>query len=489
VLPGTEQCDGLDHDCDGTPNNPAGGCTCTSGRTQSCYTGPQGTAGQGTCKAGTQTCTGGVWGACTGEVAPVAGDCAHASCTGGANPGCTCVDGATQACYGGPQGTAGKGTCHGGNQTCAAGQWGTCAGEVTPAAADACVAPGASYSASADLDCSGTLTRHDPVATPTVTGATAAPLTPTPSGYVTAAVAQPLDTVTLHGAATDVDGTTTFSYRWRLLAAPLNNTAGLSGAPGATTADYSTEQNPTLFTQLAGDYSIGVTARDASGCDSAEVKVLVRVKPHSSVHVQLTWDEPVDVDLQLVQGATTAIFDTNACYFNQRNPNWGAISPSLDIDDVAGCNPENINYGSIGGTTPTIGSTYAVYVHYFCDRRGHRPDTTNPSIVCYEPDVITTQPTATVKIYVDGTLAKIDGTSQDAVFTEILYTFDAWKPLTLRYDSPGVWRVIPSYDPIDTKQDTTCDSAASTTCVCSQLANPADPYCGTSGAACRQAYP
>src|SRR5207237_1931910 len=96
----------------------------------------------GSAAAGTQPCglSNGAygWGACTGEVKPVSGDCDHASCTGpnDANPGCACINGRTQSCYTGPTGTLGIGTCTGGTQTCATGAWGACAGQVVPQAGD-----------------------------------------------------------------------------------------------------------------------------------------------------------------------------------------------------------------------------------------------------------------------------------------------------------------------------------------------------------------
>jgi hypothetical protein len=47
-------------------------CTgdCQSGDTRSCYTGAQGTQDVGECRGGQQTCTGGQWGACEGQVTP-----------------------------------------------------------------------------------------------------------------------------------------------------------------------------------------------------------------------------------------------------------------------------------------------------------------------------------------------------------------------------------------------------------------------------------
>ncbi len=60
----------IDDNCNGQVDE---GCSnCSNGASRSCpYKGPAGTAGIGTCKAGRQTCTGGNWGACSGEVLPV----------------------------------------------------------------------------------------------------------------------------------------------------------------------------------------------------------------------------------------------------------------------------------------------------------------------------------------------------------------------------------------------------------------------------------
>ena len=49
---------------------PAPDSGCTSGAVKPCYTGAAGTKGVGECKAGTNTCTGGAWGVCKGQVVP-----------------------------------------------------------------------------------------------------------------------------------------------------------------------------------------------------------------------------------------------------------------------------------------------------------------------------------------------------------------------------------------------------------------------------------
>jgi hypothetical protein len=159
VTPSKEVCSQTnDENCNGKLGCDDPSCTgivgcCTSGMSRSCYDGPNGTAGVGVCKSGTQTCdSSGAWQACGGETLPSAeaGHCADGldnDCDGLVDcndPDCAndiackppiCTAGATQNCYDGPMGTEGVGACKGGTFTCAAdGQsWSTtCAGEVVP---------------------------------------------------------------------------------------------------------------------------------------------------------------------------------------------------------------------------------------------------------------------------------------------------------------------------------------------------------------------
>ncbi len=60
VRPTEELCDGLDNDCDGIVDN----------FRRACYEGDRKYVGKGACKAGTQLCTAGAWGACEGQVLP-----------------------------------------------------------------------------------------------------------------------------------------------------------------------------------------------------------------------------------------------------------------------------------------------------------------------------------------------------------------------------------------------------------------------------------
>lgn len=171
VTPTDDTCDGVDRSCTGA----ASPCACTTGATRECYSGPTGTRGVGLCRGGTQRClftgAGSVWGACEGEVTPVADRCdgVDRACMG-STAACTCLAGATRSCYSGLPSTLGVGLCRAGTQQCivsgSSSTWGGCDGEVTPQP-DLCDG--------VDRSCSGSGTRCACVATTTRPCYTGAP--------------------------------------------------------------------------------------------------------------------------------------------------------------------------------------------------------------------------------------------------------------------------------------------------------------------------
>ncbi|MCB9529157.1 MAG: hypothetical protein H6701_12385 [Myxococcales bacterium] len=127
--PAAETCNGQDDDCDGRTDEGEAGPLA-----RDCYAGPEGTRGVGICRAGRQLCAAGRYGPCDGERRPLTEDCeGDRDC-----PLCNATD---DDCDGrvdedlarpcGPE--AAVGVCRAGVDTCRAGIWQGCQGEVAAA--------------------------------------------------------------------------------------------------------------------------------------------------------------------------------------------------------------------------------------------------------------------------------------------------------------------------------------------------------------------
>lgn len=172
-------------------------------------------------------------------------------------------------------------------------------------------------------------------------------------------VTPPFEAATWDGSASyDPDGLAITRYRWTLLSQPDGSTLSISGS-GATS-------NP--FTpQIAGIYTGQLVVTNEAGVDSDPCTVDLEAVPAEDLWIELYWEHSGDdMDLHLLApGHTISSKETSwDCYYANcvgRGLNWGSSSaddnPTLDLDDIPGTGPENINIQS-----PENG-TYIVFVH------------------------------------------------------------------------------------------------------------------------------
>ena len=114
-IPHAETCNNIDDDCDSLIDE---------NLIQQC-----GVTNVGRCEYGTQTCSHGVWGSCVGNIDPIPEVCEGSideDCDGVVDDGCSCTNGQIRNC-----GTD-VGECQHGTQTCSGGVWTACVGEIGP---------------------------------------------------------------------------------------------------------------------------------------------------------------------------------------------------------------------------------------------------------------------------------------------------------------------------------------------------------------------
>jgi hypothetical protein len=207
-------------------------------------------------------------------------------------------------------------------------------------------------------------------------------------------VQPPFETANWDGTSSyDPTGIPLASYNWSLISQPEGSSAVMLGGNGVVQTGF--------LPDLAGDYVGRLVVTSQEGLtDTCETTL--NAIPAQNLWVELFWQYPNDdMDLHLIapgenwQQAKTTDLD---CYYGNCTPNawvnldWGVLGntsddPSLDIDDIPGTGPENINIYS-----PEASGAYTVVVH---DYSGSTPDVYGPNEV-------------TVNIYLNGVLAWTD---------------------------------------------------------------------------------
>ena len=152
---------------------------------------------------------------------------------------------------------------------------------------------------------------------------------------------------------------------------------------------------------MAGDYVGQLTVMNESGLESDPCEVVLSSTPAQNLWIEMFWEFPNDdMDLHLI--APGGVYNNIAtdCYYANCTPgvewlydmDWGASGyegddPSLDLDDINGTGPENINI-----LDPQVDGNYTVIVH---DYQGSTSDVYGSNQV-------------TVNIYLNGSLTWTD---------------------------------------------------------------------------------
>jgi len=202
----------------------------------------------------------------------------------------------------------------------------------------------------------------------------------------------PVETATWDGSASyDEQGYAIIAHQWSLLSKPAGSAVTIPNGSNAVIVGFQPD--------LAGEYVGFLVVTNELG-DTGSCEATLESIPAENLWVEMYWmTAPDDMDLHLLNTPNwmSAIETNNDCYYLNCTPtswwgsvNWGSAGdlddPHLDLDDIQGTGPENIN---IQQPQPWV---YTVVVH---DYTGSTADTYGDNEV-------------TVNVYVTGTLQWTD---------------------------------------------------------------------------------
>ena len=254
----------------------------------------------------------------------------------------------------------------------------------------------------------GVATPDDPAPKP---GDTAEPQDSQPTGAPEAAssvspttVAPPFETAVFDGSAS---GEGISEYRWTLVSQPAGSAVELPTSSGPTID---------LTPDLAGSYQVELVVVDESGNESQPATTWLTSTPSEALWIEMYWDvSPDDMDLHLLAPGGTLESDLDCYYQNCITAGTGGLdwgvpgddtdNPALDLDDIPGTGPENINIDQ-----PQDGE-FQVWVHDYHGSNGFSEDYEDPNDV-------------TVSVYIDSVLTwsgikAVSGDDTDTAFCTI----------------------------------------------------------------------
>lgn len=156
-------------------------------------------------------------------------------------------------------------------------------------------------------------------------------------------------------SSVDPHGSPIVEYLWTVRSAPPNSNASLSDVASA---------RPSVYLDLAGTYVFELTVRNQDGYwDSTPDRVQILAVPEQGLYIELTWDQPSDLDLHLMEWDGPP-FSPADCTWCNPQPSWGANGPLNDpelvVSTVEGFGPEIAAIDE-----PEYGTTYTLGVHYY----------------------------------------------------------------------------------------------------------------------------
>jgi hypothetical protein len=200
----------------------------------------------------------------------------------------------------------------------------------------------------------------------------------------------PSEVEAIHGSADwigsssyDPSGDSIVNYDWQLISVPSGSTDSMP-AGGANRRNF--------VPNVVGEYIGQLVVTNSSGVSSEPCYATLNAIPGGDLWIEMFWvNMGDDMDLHLVNPGGTLTTDSD-CYY--ANCTWGGLdwgvrgdtsdNPILDLDDIPGTGPENVNIND-----PANG-IYTIYVHD------------------YPGSVYSGRNDVTVNIYVGGTLEWTD---------------------------------------------------------------------------------
>lgn len=207
----------------------------------------------------------------------------------------------------------------------------------------------------------------------------------------------------------DPAGFTPLTYTWTVAARPPGSTSTI---PGLVTSSQPNRFN--FVPDLVGWYDFQLVVTNSMGVASDPCITQLEAVPAQDLWVEMFWTHSGDdMDLHLTRNGG-ALVSNQDCYYGNcviGSLDWGpggvSGNPSLDLDDIPGTGPENINV-----TTPE-NTIYNVYVH---DYPGSVYNGSNP---------------VTVNIYLSGVLAWSDTKDVNSEGSYVFFADVDWAAQTV----------------------------------------------------------